>query len=438
MNEAMLAYAQVLLYAIPFLYGLVLVDALYGWKKGTKAFRSFDTISSFGAGITNTLKTVLGLTFFLVSYDFLLEYLAVYEIENTLAVYLIAFLALDFATYWSHRLSHEVNFFWNKHLVHHASEEYNLAVALRQPFSEFVSLFFLFMFPAAIVGVPAEAVAVLFPVHFLLQVWIHTPHIGKLGILEYLIVTPSQHRVHHALNDIYLDKNLSGVLCIWDRIFGTFQEELDDEAPVYGSKRPLRTWNPIKHNFTHLWLMIKDAWRCKSYWDKLRIWFMPTGWRPADIAQKFPLVSVDKDNLEKYDTDISTPLRLYAWFQCVTVNLMLIHFLYFFEEIGFPLLFVYGAFIFLSIYAHTSLMDLEKASIWVEGVRALIGIGLLIYLGTWFGMDGINSLLAFYFLFSFLFSFLLLRYDIPARTALKSSLQMKANKITLDLPTQRI
>lgn len=437
MNEAMLAYANVLLYAIPFLYGLVLVDALYAWKKGTKAFNSFDTISSFGAGITNTLKTVLGLTFFLVSYDFLLEYLAIYQIENTALVYIIAFLALDFATYWSHRLSHEVNFFWNKHLVHHASEEYNLAVALRQPFSEFVSLFFLFMFPAALLGVPAEAVAVLFPVHFLLQVWIHTPHIGKMGILEYLIVTPSQHRVHHALNDIYLDKNLSGVLCIWDRIFGTFQEELEEEPPVYGSKRPLRTWNPIKHNFRHLWLMLKDAWYCERYWDKLRIWFMPTGWRPADVAQRFPLTSVTKESLEKYDTDISRPLRLFAWFQCLIVNLMLIHCLYFFEEIGFPLLFVYGGFIFLSIYSHTSLMDLEKASVWVEALRASIGIGLLVYQGSWFGLK-IMVFLAFYFLLSFLISFLLLRYDIPARKALSSYTQAQHKALIFDLPAQRI
>ena len=433
MNEAMLAYAQVLLYAIPFLYALILVDALYAWKKGSKAFKIFDTISSFGAGITNSLKTVLGLTFFLVSYDFLLEYLAFYQIENTVLVYLIAFLSPDFATYWSHRLSHEVNFFWNKHLVHHASEEYNLAVALRQPFSEFVSLFFLFMFPAALVGVSAEAVAVLFPIHFLLQVWIHTPHIGKLGILEYVIVTPSQHRVHHALNEIYLDKNLSGVLCIWDRIFGTFQEELEEEPPVYGCKRPLRTWNPIRHNFRHLWFMLNDAWHCKSYWDKLRIWFMPTGWRPADVSYRFPIKSVDKDSLEKYDTDISPPLRIFACLQCVIVNLMLIHLLYCFEEIGFPLLFVYGGIIFLSIYSHTSLMDLENASIWVEGMRDCIGLGLLIYHGNWFGLDGINSLLAFYFLLSFLFNLLLLRYDIPAREALKNALRMKANQISLGL-----
>ena len=131
-----------------------------------------------------------------------------YEIKTTWLVYLIAFLSLDFATYWSHRLAHEVNFFWNKHLVHHSSEEYNLAVALRQPISEFVSLFFVFMFPAALLGVPPEVVAVLTPIHFLLQFWIHTPHIGKLDVLEYIIVTPSQHRVHHALNEIYIDKNL--------------------------------------------------------------------------------------------------------------------------------------------------------------------------------------------------------------------------------------
>ena len=259
MESPMAAYAAVLLYAIPVLYSLVIIEAIYAWRKGTQAFRSLDTISSISAGITNTLKSVLGLTIFVIGYEKLEAYIAIYEIEATWLVYFIAFLSLDFATYWSHRLSHEINFFWNKHLVHHTSEEYNLAVALRQPFSEFVSLFFVFMFPAALLGVPPEVVSLLLPIHFLLQFWIHTPHIGKLGFLEYILVTPSQHRVHHALNEIYIDKNLSGVFCIWDRIFGTFQEELEEEPPIYGSSRPLNTWNPVKQNFGHLVLLIKDA-----------------------------------------------------------------------------------------------------------------------------------------------------------------------------------
>jgi sterol desaturase/sphingolipid hydroxylase (fatty acid hydroxylase superfamily) len=396
MDSPMEAYANVLLYAIPILFSLVIIEAIYSWWKGTKAFRSMDTISSISSGLTNTLKSVLGLTIFIIGYEVLVAHIALFEVKATWMVYVIAFLSLDFATYWTHRLSHEINFFWNKHVVHHTSEEYNLAVALRQPISEFVSLFFIFMFPAALCGVPPEVVAVLTPIHFLLQFWIHTPHIGKLGVLEYILVTPSQHRVHHALNEIYLDKNLSGVFCIWDRMFGTFQEELEEEPPVYGSKRQLDTWNPIKHNFAHLILMIKDAWRARSWRDKLRLWFMPTGWRPEDVKAKFPVKSVTEHTLEKYDTEASPALHAWAWAQCIIANAMLIHMLILFKEIGFPSLFYYAGFIFLSIYAYTTLMDRDRSALWWELLKCIAGLSIIYITGGWFLLSGLTWLVALY------------------------------------------
>lgn len=400
MNSSLEAYANVLLYAIPVLFSFVILEALYSWRKGTKAFRSLDTISSISSGLANTVKSVLGLTVFIIGYEKLEAHIALYEIKAGWLTYLVAFLSLDFATYWSHRLSHEVNFFWNKHVVHHASEEYNLAVALRQPISEFVSLFFVFMFPAALAGVPPEVIALLTPIHFLLQFWIHTPHIGKLGILEYILVTPSQHRVHHALNEIYLDKNLSGVFCIWDRMFGTFQEELEEEPPVYGSKRQMNTWNPIRHNFAHLFLMIRDAWHTKSWWDKLRLWFMPTGWRPADVRARFPVHSVDEHTLVKYDPQVPQSIHLWSWAQCVIANLMLIHMLLLFKEIGFPALFVYGGFLMITIYAYTTLMDGDKNVIWFESFRCLFGLAVIYFTNDWFLLPGARWAVAAYLIIS--------------------------------------
>ena len=400
MDSPMAAYAAVLLYAVPVLLSFVLLEAVYSWYRGTQAFRSMDTISSISSGLTNSLKSVLGLTIFIIGYEQLEAWIGIYEVKATWLVYFIGFLSLDFATYWSHRLSHEVNFFWNKHLVHHASEEYNLAVALRQPFSEFVSLFFVFMFPAALLGVPTQVIAVLTPIHFLLQFWIHTPHIGKLGVLEYILVTPSQHRVHHALNEIYLDKNLSGVFCIWDRIFGTFQEELDEEPPVYGSTRPLNTWNPIKHNFAHLALMLQDVWRTSSWRDRLRIWFMPTGWRPEDVRERYPVHSVDKDTLVKYDTPAPPAFHAWSWLQCIITNLLFFHLLWDFEAIGFPGLFVYGAFLMLTIYAYTALMDYDKAALWVEGLKCIVGLGIIYQTGGWFGISQLTILMSIYLMTS--------------------------------------
>ena len=412
MDSPMEAYANVLLYAIPVLYGFIIIEAIYSWYKGTQAFRSLDTISSISGGLTNTIKSVLGLTIFIIGYEKLEGWIALYEVKATGLVYLIAFLSLDFATYWSHRLSHEVNFFWNKHLVHHSSEEYNLAVALRQPISEFVSLFFIFMFPAALLGVPPEVIALLTPIHFLLQFWIHTPHIGKLGILEYVIVTPSQHRVHHALNEIYLDKNLSGVLCIWDRMFGTFQEELEEEPPVYGSTRQLNTWNPIKQNFAHMALLIKDAWHTHSWWDKIRLWFMPTGWRPEDVKARFPVNAVNEYTLVKYETKASPASKIWLWTQCIIANLMLIHMLVCFREIGFPDLFLYGGFQFISIYAYSTLMDRDENAHWWEALRGLTGLGIIYFTGDWFQLPEMTWLVALYLLASVIFVYWFVRNEI--------------------------
>ena len=171
--------------------------------------------------------------------------------EATIWNYIIAFVCIDFASYWSHRLNHSVNLFWNQHFVHHSSEEFNLACALRQSISNILSFGALFLIPAAILGVPEKMIQVLAPLHLFAQFWYHTKHIGKLGWLEYLLVTPSQHRVHHAINPIYIDKNLAAIFSIWDRLFGTFQEELEEEPPVYGTLKPVQSWNPFWINFQH-------------------------------------------------------------------------------------------------------------------------------------------------------------------------------------------
>lgn len=134
---------------------------------------------------------------------------------------------MDFAAYWNHRLNHKVNYFWNQHVIHHSSEEFNLACALRQPISTLIGYFPLFLIPAAIAGVQPEVINIIAPIHLFLQFWYHTRYIGKLGWIEYILVTPSQHRVHHAINKEYIDKNLSAIFCVWDRAFGTFQEELE-------------------------------------------------------------------------------------------------------------------------------------------------------------------------------------------------------------------
>jgi len=330
---------------------------------------------------------------------------ALFTIKTTWITYVIAFIGIDFAGYWVHRINHSINYFWNHHIVHHSSEEFNLACALRQSISNFFSLTFVFLVPTAFVGVPAEVITFLAPLHLFAQYWYHTRLIGKLGFLEYILVTPSHHRVHHAINKEYLDKNLSQIFIIWDKLFGTFQKELNEVPPVYGVKRPVRSWNPIFINFTHLMVLIKDAWRTNNWYDKLRIWFMPTGWRPKDVENEFPIVSIDSSNdYEKYYPNLSMKLQIWSWIQYTLVFCFMMYFINNLYRISFVEGIQYAVFLYVSIYGLTSLMDQDSYAWIFEIGKSLFGFVLIIFYGDWFFIstysDYAITLLQIYFVSS--------------------------------------
>ena len=281
-------FIQSLFIVIPIFIILIVIEIIIAKKMGVKVNNPADMISSLSSGITNIIKDSLGLAFILISYPFILKHIGVFQLESSLLVYIIAFICIDFAAYWIHRLNHKINLFWNQHLIHHSSEEFNLACALRQSISNLIGFTALFLLPAALLGISPAIFAVLGPIHLFMQFWYHTRLINNMGWLEKFFVTPSHHRVHHAINEKYIDKNYGQILIIWDKLFGTFQLEIDDEIPVYGVLKPVQTWNPIWINFQHFWAIFCDAWYAKRWVDKLRIWFMPTGWRPNDIAERFP------------------------------------------------------------------------------------------------------------------------------------------------------
>ncbi len=381
-------YGKILVIAMPAFLVLVLLEKWYGWRKGFDTVRNMDMVSSLSSGITNATKDVLGLSITIIAYGWLVNKVAIYEIKATWLTYVVAFIVLDFAGYWVHRLSHEINIFWNKHLVHHSSEEFNLACALRQSISSFFNIWTVFLLPAALVGVPPEVIAILAPLHLFAQFWYHTRHIGKMGFLEYILVTPSHHRVHHAINPEYLDKNHSQIFIIWDKLFGTFQEELPDVPPVYGITRPVSTWNPIKINFQHIWLLIKDAWRTQSWKDKFLIWFKPTGWRPADVTEKYPVPKInDPYHFEKYNPTVSQGIEIWAWVQMTVMLLLLTYFFGNIASIGMPGIFYYGAFVFIMVYAYTELMDGNPLAGIYELIKNLVGAGIILYTGDWFGIS---------------------------------------------------
>lgn len=381
-------YGKILVFVMPIFLILIILEKIYGHYKGEDTSPNMDSVSSVSSGMVNSLKDVLGLSITLVSYDWIASKIALFDLDATVLTYVIGFIAIDFYGYWSHRLSHQINFLWNKHAIHHSSEEFNLACALRQPISSFVNLFTFLLIPAALLGVPSKVIAITLPIHLFLQFWYHTKHIKKIGFLEHILVSPSHHRVHHAINPEYMDKNHSQIFIIWDKLFGTFQAELAAVPPVFGITRPARTRNPIRINFQHLSLLITDAWRAENWKDKFTIWFKPTGWRPENFEEKYPVTKITNVyNFEKYGTQHSKKLMYWSIFQAI-VTLLLISYLYnSIALIGLPNVFIYGAFIFLTVYSYTELMDTRKISIVWESIRFVVGIGLIFYFGDWFGMN---------------------------------------------------
>ena len=354
-------YVNALLIAIPSFTLLVLIEIGYGHYKGFQTYSFYDTLTSLTSGMTQIIKNSLGLIVILISYPFLLTKLSIISLNDTYLLWILAFICIDFSQYWIHRLKHKVNIFWNIHVIHHSSEEFNLACALRQSISNLIGFTAFFLIPAAVLGIPYKVISILTPLHLFAQFWYHTRHIGKLGILEYIIVTPSQHRVHHAINPEYIDKNLSAIFCIWDRIFGTFQEELENIKPVYGVLKPVQTWNPFWINFQHLWRLIKDAYYTKDWKAKFYIWFKPTGWRPDDVEKKYPIETITNVYKQiKYKTQENFENKLWAIIQFFGINSILYYFLFFYSNLKPINRFELGFIIMISIFGFTSFMDGHK------------------------------------------------------------------------------
>lgn len=385
---AMEEYGKVLLIAMPLFLVLITIEKAYGHFKKVDYAPYMDSVASISSGMTNVTKSVLGLSVAVISYSWMVNHLAIYTIKSNFLVYAIAFIVIDFQGYWVHRWSHKINVFWNRHVVHHSSEEFNLSCALRQSISSIFALFTFLLLPAALLGIPSRVIAVLLPIQLFLQFWYHTRYIGKLGFLENILVTPSHHRVHHAINKEYIDKNLSQIFIFWDKWFGTFQEELKDVPPVYGISRPARTWNPFKINFQHLWLLAKDAWRAEGWNDKLKIWFMPTGWRPAGFEEKYPVTKIENVyDFEKFGTHNSNALTGWAIVQMLATLLLMSYFFGSIASIGLPGIYLYGTFIFLSIFSYTELMDKNKFAWVFEVIRVAFGAFLIYSFGNWFDLD---------------------------------------------------
>ena len=292
-------------YAIPVFLLLIVIELFWGWWKGNNTYRVNDSINSLSLGLLSTVTKFVFLNIGLLVFSGIEENYAIWAFNSSsLGHWLLAIMLYDFLYYWFHRVSHERQFFWGSHVVHHQSEDYNLSTALRQTSTSFFTTW-VFFIPCFFLGMPITMYVSIASAHLIYQFWVHTQHISTLGFLEWFMVTPSNHRVHHAQNPDYIDKNYGGLLIIWDRLFGTFQKEHREQPAIYGIRVPLASWNPIWANL-HIFInMAMDSWRTTSWLDKCRVLWSRTGWRPEDVEILYPAQKSNLDQFEKYNPDLS-------------------------------------------------------------------------------------------------------------------------------------
>ena len=303
--------SMIITLAIPVFFLLIIIEYFYGRYVGKNTYRLNDTVTSITVGMISRFPTMLNLGVQSVIFVYISSYLnmELLSVKNPFT-WIIAFLLYDLSYYWMHRMHHEIKILWATHSVHHHGEDYNLATALRQTSTGWLWKWIFYM-PMIILGVPGEVFITVAGVNLVYQFWVHTEHIGHLGFLEKIFITPMNHRIHHAKNKEYIDANYGGVFIIWDRMFGTYNPQRSDIKPVYGTATPLNSWNPLWANFQVFSIMIKDTIKTKSWKDKIKVWFSKTYWRPEDcIEEKNP-----NEFYKKFNPEITTDIKLFSFFQ---------------------------------------------------------------------------------------------------------------------------
>ena len=314
-----LSPSQVIVLATPVFLLLIALEVAYGRWRGRNTYRLNDAINSISLGMLSQISAVLTRLSRIGIYTAVYGWVSLRHADafwTSPPGWLLALVFYDFCYYWLHRAGHEVAVFWAAHVVHHQSQDYNLSTALRQT-SSGALLGWIFYLPMAIAGVPPLVFGAVALIDLLYQYWVHTEHVGKLGWFDRWFCSPSNHRVHHAVNDAYLDRNYGGILVVWDRMFGSFREE--GEPCVYGTRAPLESWDPLWSNFEVYWALARDSWHARSWADKVRVWFKPPGWRPADVAQRFPKPAFSLEGVKRYHPPMRRALSCFAGLQFVAM-----------------------------------------------------------------------------------------------------------------------
>jgi sterol desaturase/sphingolipid hydroxylase (fatty acid hydroxylase superfamily)/uncharacterized membrane protein YhhN len=290
---------NVIVAAIPAFVVLMAAEFAVGVATGRNVYRLNDAVGSLAAGILSQISGVFMLTLSVGIYVLVYNHFALFALRaDDWRVWVGALIAYDFFYYWNHRVDHEVGLFWAAHVVHHQSDRFNLSTALRQS-STGSLLGWTFYLPMAVAGAPPVVFVGVGLIDLLYQFWIHTELVGRLGWFDFVFASPSNHRVHHGINDQYLDKNYGGIFILWDRLFGTFEPEV--EEPVFGVRGGLSTFDPIAANLSYYAAMADLCRQATDWRDKLRVWLAPPGWVPANLRPAGPQPPFDLKAVRPYD-----------------------------------------------------------------------------------------------------------------------------------------
>jgi len=369
--------------AVPFFLLALILELAIDWRRKTGLYRGNDAINSLSAGILSTTFGYFTRFLPLLVWGYVLRNFALVDMPlgwfdlspRGIALWVIAALAWDFCYYWFHRMSHEISILWAAHAVHHQSEDYNLSTALRQTSTGFL-FNWIFYVPLFLIGFPLEVLLTVNAVNLIYQFWVHTQVVRRMGPLDRILVTPSNHRVHHAQNERYIDKNYGGMLILWDRLFGTFEDEAPDEPVIFGVRKPLANWNPFWANLQVYDYLLFDARETRHWRDKIGVWLRRTGWRPADVEARFPRRNIDRDHFRKFDPVVPRAQRHYVMAQfLVGIGLALaISMLY--AEAGSSAVLLPCLVLWAQLYAVGLLNEGRKNAVVVEWIRLLLVVPL--------------------------------------------------------------
>lgn len=372
-----------IVFAIPVFLATILIEAVVAWMRRAKVFDLADAVTSLHFGVMSQLAGAATKFAAFGIYVLVFEHFHLTSWSmNSIIAWTAALILYDFCYYWLHRMGHEVGVLWAAHVVHHSSEYYNLTTALRQT-STGALLGWIFYLPMAVMGVPPLMFATVGLIDLLYQYWVHTELIGRLGPIDRILVTPSNHRVHHGQNDYCIDRNYGGILILWDRLFGTFVEERTDEPVVFGVRKPLASYNPIwgnLHFYSDLWVSMRKT---KGVFAKLGVLIAPPGgWGHDPTTDGF-----DPHAFKRYSTGPAGATLAYVLAQYALINIQLVLLLIALPSMTGVEATLDGLFMILTMTAQGGLLEGRVWGKRLEQARLVIGIGCATLAPTLFGVS---------------------------------------------------